>query len=431
MFSNEVPQFGRFLSDFDLEEIDKISIICTNGSVTFRRAVSALGEAALRSSNFSVHVRVLISSAYMADAGRMSLTSTIVREAARLQNEYPCFSVEVRTYSAPAMFRGHFLHLKTGEVAGNMGWYSWDAGSTLFLHKSKWSGAGAVFQVEDQPDPMLAALVSWFDHYWGRDFINTIVFDFDDTLFETFELQVSGWAKSLTNGVSARIIQPQDLREEISDCLHDEVLLNDKVKRIFLQQQSSEQILSALFNDEAVPEKKAYISEQRFKIREQLTRSNAMPLPSTLSDIENLSRKHRLIVVSATSEDLVNKVLSKHGLDQFFSHVFGRNEDRKLRGWRSIERKTQMILQISSMIGVPVERMVFVGDSNADYLASSQLGIPFIENTFNAEKNGYATLITEGSYAREHSFTGTRSGELLAAVSAISEKLNARWLNPE
>ena len=47
--------------------------------------------------------------------------------------------------------------------------------------------------------------------------------------------------------------------------------------------------------------------------------------------------------------------------------------------WENMGRKSQLIHKITSLIGVPVERMVYVGDNNMDFEAASRIKIDFIE----------------------------------------------------
>jgi phosphoglycolate phosphatase-like HAD superfamily hydrolase len=69
-------------------------------------------------------------------------------------------------------------------------------------------------------------------------------------------------------------------------------------------------------------------------------------------------------------------------MTDLFAYIIGR--DVPSQKWRQMENKTQQFLRVSNMTGVPLERMVFIGDSNADYRSADQLGLHFIENRHNA-----------------------------------------------
>jgi FMN phosphatase YigB (HAD superfamily) len=58
-----------------------------------------------------------------------------------------------------------------------------------------------------------------------------------------------------------------------------------------------------------------------------------------------------------------------------------------------MENKTQQFLRVSNMTGVPLERMVFIGDSDAHYRSPAQLGIHFVENRYNAIRHDVGSLV--------------------------------------
>jgi phosphoglycolate phosphatase-like HAD superfamily hydrolase len=144
-----------------------------------------------------------------------------------------------------------------------------------------------------------------------------------------------------------------------------------------------------------------------------------------LSDIEKLSGHYRLVIVSAASEEMVHRVLLKHDIG-LFSYVFGRNPTRVNQEWREVETKSQLFVRLSSMLGVPLERMVFVGDSEADYRAATQLGIPFIENAFNARGCGMESLITSSDGGHDI-ISGKLPGELIEKIRRIEDRILERW----
>src|SRR5262249_18097709 len=97
---------------------------------------------------------------------------------------------------------------------------------------------------------------------------------------------------------------------------------------------------------------------------------------------------------------MVHRVLLKHDIGSF-SYVYGRNPSRKNQEWREVEAKSQLFVRLSSMLGIPLERMIFVGDSDSDYRAATQLGIPFIENTFNANMCNRSSLVVSSDGKHE------------------------------
>ena len=63
--------------------------------------------------------------------------------------------------------------------------------------------------------------------------------------------------------------------------------------------------------------------------------------------------------------------------DDLFLYIFGKREP--VSGWESVARKARLLHKMESVIGVPFERMVYIGDNNGDFLAAKDIGIDFIE----------------------------------------------------
>jgi hypothetical protein len=70
----------------------------------------------------------------------------------------------------------------------------------------------------------------------------------------------------------------------------------------------------------------------------------------------------------------------------------------------------------------PLERMVFVGDSDADRKSAVQLGLRFLENRYNAMRHNIKSLIRSLD-PEGHPFLTGRAGELLSAINDIESKI--------
>ena len=53
------------------------------------------------------------------------------------------------------------------------------------------------------------------------------------------------------------------------------------------------------------------------------------------------------------------------------------------------------MIKLSEIIGMPLSRLVYIGDNNSDYLATRQLGIAFIEASQAAKLVGKNSIITD------------------------------------
>jgi phosphoglycolate phosphatase-like HAD superfamily hydrolase len=193
---------------------------------------------------------------------------------------------------------------------------------------------------------------------------------------------------------------------------------------IFLDEQTESQILNRLFHSQVSDKALNFIRANRLRIREQLTESESVPIQPLLNDVGKLVGKYRLVIVSAASEELVSRVLLKHEIG-YFSYVFGRNSSRIDHEWREIENKSRLFIRLSAMIGVPLERMIFVGDSDADYRAAKQLSVPFIENTVNARRLGRQSLI-KSAIGEHEVISGKKPGELIEKIGKIENAMTSR-----
>lgn len=113
---------------------------------------------------------------------------------------------------------------------------------------------------------------------------------------------------------------------------------------------------------------------------------------------------------------------------ELFSHIFGRNSERHDPVWREVRTKSRMFLRLSAMLGIPLDRMVFVGDSDADYQAANQVDLSYIENQCNAIDYGMPgnTLIKEPNANRD-TITGKKPGELIKIIKEIEQRKLDKW----
>jgi phosphoglycolate phosphatase-like HAD superfamily hydrolase len=254
--------------------------------------------------------------------------------------------------------------------------------------------------------------------------VHTILFDFDDTLFLTTDAQVKAWIEAIDVSLQDGVFTVTDLTPDVRRHVEKGLDLKDLMTALFLKQQQEEDILRHIFKTMLHPRKLENFKRQRSRAREKWTESLAVPIPNIIRDAEELSQDHQLVIVSATSEKLVRKILVKHKLVNVFPIVIGRDVPRA--PWQSVEGKTQQFIRVSNMLGVPLERMVFVGDSNSDYRSARQLGLRFIESRYNAELFHVKSLVSSDE-AVDHPFLlGEEQGELIAAIKKIESAAKSR-----
>ena len=81
--------------------------------------------------------------------------------------------------------------------------------------------------------------LSWFNHLWGKNEIHTVVFDFDDTLVDSINIQVKAWVYSIKHFIKIDEITKLDLDNSISQTLNNSEKLISVIKKIFIQEQHS------------------------------------------------------------------------------------------------------------------------------------------------------------------------------------------------
>jgi phosphoglycolate phosphatase-like HAD superfamily hydrolase len=236
---------------------------------------------------------------------------------------------------------------------------------------------------------------SWFHYFWGKNEteeqpIHTLILDFDDTMVRSHDIQVEAWVDLIEEAQTRYNVAPTAFNETIREALQDKNRLRSKVKRLFFLKQDAGLIFPEIFSG-LDAELTDMLHQRRFEIREKKVREerNRLPLfPHFMETITALSEKYNLIIVSATDEDMIIDYLSaqrlpanlppgKDNLYELFRYVFGKQEPAF--DWKNMKRKSQLIIKIINILGIPLERMVYVGDNHGDFTACRDIGIRFVE----------------------------------------------------
>lgn len=397
-------------------EVIRFRIIAISGGVTVKSFLTALARSKLAERN--IEIRVLLRSPFSTDKKRAGSYLEIQEELKRFESLHPNIETELRSYACTSPLHCVIAEHNGGKFSGYLGFYDW---TNLTWREGASNYCLLQYGVSTAMEP-LRIYLSWFDHFWGARKVHTLIFDFDDTLFLTTDAQVHAWIAALNWALQSRIIKLEQLTEDVRVALRKKDAFS-LLTKIFLDEQDEESIFKRLFDGDIGAESRRMISEVRFSRREELTENNARPIAGVIHDIQELRNDYQLIIVSATSENLIQKILKKHRLDGVFSFVLGK--DVEARRWQDIENKAQHFIRVSSMLGVPLERMIFVGDSDADYRSARRLGIHYIENRFNAAQHGRETLIKTLDSKAAHFISGAAEpGELKAQVGKIEAEID-------
>jgi hypothetical protein len=89
--------------------------------------------------------------------------------------------------------------------------------------------------------------------------------------------------------------------------------------------------------------------------------------------------------------------------------------------------KATLMIKLSEIIGIPLGRMVYIVDNQTDYLASQQIGIPFIEARQAARLMGEKTSVHPEPGRMPFGFFETNESEKLAdLLRELSRQVAAR-----
>lgn len=243
---------------------------------------------------------------------------------------------------------------------------------------------------------------NWFQNYWGKcedeaKMIHTIILDFDDTIVRSHPVQIKAWVTTILKLVEDYRISKECLREELRNL--DPITLREKITVIFFRKQMANKIISEIF--ERYPEgwPKERIQQLRFKLRQDFMfdldqqfeeDERAEIFNGFVEEFQALSRQYNVMILSATDEQLIKNYFRNSDMTKeldflgSFKYIFGKKES--VYAWGEMERKSRMIVKISRLTGIPISRMVYVGDNDKDYRSAKSIGIDFIEAAIFSDK---------------------------------------------
>lgn len=356
--------------------VKSVKAVLHTGQVSVR----ALGKVLNATNVASSRVRVLVRTPGYEDYWR----SNAIR---RSVDDIRDFGFGYTFYSAPPFVHGFLIEYEDG---------SHDHFYSFYLHTD--SGRtqiddAAYVDIGRSKGSFYKVFTSWFEYHWGKSNrkVHTIVFDFDDTIADTGFIQVEAWSEALKQLPTQRKAL---LVDDVSKALKDDTLF-DLVRARFERHQTASEIVDSLFQTEldsdTATAAKGELQKARMEIRVRNT-SDARLFPAVRRVIPELAKNYYLAIVSATDENLIRDYLRKQGVLEYFGYVYGKFAPYE--NWsESIATKSQNLIKMSSILGVPLNRLAFIGDSNSDFVASQQIGVKFVEARIDKHRLGSASLI--------------------------------------
>jgi phosphoglycolate phosphatase-like HAD superfamily hydrolase len=307
-------------------------------------------------------------------------TRTLIKN---FQQEH--FNIQLRFYQDMPAHRGAIIEYTDGKRISYLSAYYWPTFKSRSLPEVL-----VIKDSCDQPNILVQMLESWIKHYWGTGKIHTIVFDFDDTLADTMDIQVEAWMEAIDSALQIGIILESQLSAEVRRARSNHDKYHKCIKDIFIELQMSEQIIAAILPDIAASVKER-IDSDRFNIRQKKLLEKGELFPGVREKLRSLRAHYQLVIVTATSSVLVSRFLDKREVADCFSIILGKDDPK--HQWENVHSKAIFLIEVSGLAGIPLDRLVFVGDNTADYEAASQMGVTFIEAAHTAERVGKRSLI--------------------------------------
>lgn len=396
----------KFIKSLDFSKVRKIKVLSHTGRILYAKIGEKLDELRKENKKIPEEIHVLTRTRFVESTDRNEYIKSTISRVHSLREQEGITPenvgderIDIRFYECLPSIRGIVCEDYKGRIINFTAAYYWEKENI----SKKFDYAFIIRESTTQRKEQGKLLNSWFSHYWGRDEIHTIVFDFDDTLIPSMDLQINAWLGVINKKYIADKKFISKLKPRLGQYVNendDELLDNrnfrEEIRQIFIEQQLAEAIIEEIFIDISDAELED-INNDRFEIRKDLLlNGNVRPFDGVEKKLQELHEFHNFAIITSTDEKMVRQYLQKRKLVKYFSVILGKN-DLSLRYEReNIHKKAFLLIKLSEMIGIPLDRMIYIGDNNTDYLATRQIGIDFIEAQLAANLIGKTSLI-EGS----------------------------------
>ncbi len=386
----------EFLNKVDLSKVSHLYILGHTGQniyMPFRQRLAELIDKG--PGNYPEEIQILIRAPIAEGLTRNQYIHSTTSAIGKLKEMHK--NIDVRFYESLPAVRGIICQYREGKTRDSyVTSYYWPKPNKSQAFDSAYVTKDTIDS--QKPEPIF--LKSWIDQYWGRDEIHTVVFDFDDTLVKTRDVQVKAWAQVIIDCLDKKIIKAENLSNKFQDWVNqvsvksapDPILL-ETIKNIFIDKQLAEAIAQEIFveiTDETIKQ----INQMRFEIRKGLMDQSEL-FEGVQKMLDNLRDHYNLAIISSTDEKLISDFLVKKDLLKYFPVILGKRDPSLHFEREKIHHKASLLIKLSEIIGMPLSRLVYIGDNDSDYQATKQLGIAFIEARQAAKLVGKESIITK------------------------------------
>jgi HAD superfamily hydrolase (TIGR01549 family) len=180
--------------------------------------------------------------------------------------------------------------------------------------------------------------------------IKAIIFDFDGVILESCNIKTEAFRELF-----------KDYPEHVEEIV-DYHLNHGGVSRYKKFSYFYENILKQTISDE---ELKRLGNQFSSLVLEEVKRCDFVP--GAQEFLKKCSKRISLFIASGTPEQELRSIVKERGLESHFKGVYG-----------TPATKTEIIKRILTNDGLNREEVIFVGDSETDYLAASKTGLHFV-----------------------------------------------------
>lgn len=375
-----MSNYKDFVNNLKIDEFEEILLIVHTG----KNSLEILRQQLIScSDNLNINIKIILKHPYSETTSRLELISnhivTFVREIKKING----VTIDVRYYNGLPYFHALLCKYKNSDqYSSYISYYKWEN------HKTKACEIGTI--INDSNNELFLTSKSWFEHLFSKEKLHTIIFDLDDTIINSYESQIKSWVfliRAIFNNNYGLEKFRNNLKSEIT-----KQNLRKKIREIFLKTIKTDERWKYLFSNISNDDIKE-LEKIRFEKRTQLTISDASLFDNCEHTLKELSKTYNLAIISSTSEEIIKKILDKHELNSYFSLYVGK--DNEIDKLNTVEDKTPYLIKISNLVGVPFNRILFVGDSQTDYKSSKQLNIKFVSANMIAKRLRMKTFIRE------------------------------------
>lgn len=370
--SYEITNYKIFVDNLNINEFDEISLFVHTG----RNSLEILRQKII-SDNFTdnIDIKILLKYPYTETTNRfIQIENCLITFQNEIRNRNRSSIVDVRYYSGLPYFHAILCKYKNKEqYQSYISYYKWNRYKTIACN----TGTAKIGNSD-----LFLVTKSWFEHLFSKKNLHTIVFDLDDTIIDSYDLQIMSW-EFLLESIFDNQNELSSLREKIKTDITEESY-ERYIENMFLRTTNTDERFDCIFHNLSVDELQQ-IKKIRFEKREELTIDEAPLFTECQRTLRILSRTYNLVIISATSENLVKRILDKYDLHSYFSFYLG-VRDNQVEAFDKAEDKTPYLIKTSNLVGVPFDRIAFVGDSLTDFKAAKQLNMKFISANMVATK---------------------------------------------